>query len=139
MKKLSKKDLKLMIKNIDENFKTLIDYIILCDSTDQDLLGLDIIDEIENNIELEKEIDLLIKDLNNRSYNISPKLLYYTMWYSIANGDYSQKILIDKIYKSSYSKEIINYLQNLNKYQSRDADFNIKKIIDSVKIKNEDY
>jgi hypothetical protein len=135
MKKITKKDLKIMFKNIDENFKQLIDYIIFCDVSEKDLIGLEIIDEIENNIKLEKEIDLLIEDLKDRDYIVSPKLLYNTMWYCIANGDDSQAILIDKISKSKYRHEITNYLQSLNKGQSREADVNIQKIIDKVKNK----
>lgn len=135
MKKITKKELKIMLTNIDENFKKLIDYIIFCDISEKDLIGLELIDEIENNINLEKEIDLLIKDLNARNYNISPKLLYDTMWYCIANGDDSQKVFVDKISKSKYCKEIINYLKVLNKGRNREADLNIQKVIDTVNFK----
>lgn len=73
--KINKKEVKELLKDIENNFSTLIDVIIYYDSIDQDESAMKIIDKIEE-IQLDKEIDFLIEDIVKRNYTINPGFLY---------------------------------------------------------------
>lgn len=132
--KINKKEVKELLKDIENNFSTLIDVIIYYDSIDQDESAMKIIDKIEE-IQLDKEIDFLIEDIVKRNYTINPGFLYSSIWYYIANSESKKETLINKIANSQYRNDLIKYLNSLNSGKNKQYDLNMQTVIDSVNSK----
>lgn len=84
--KITRHEVKKLLKDIETNFSKLIDIVIYYDSIDQDEYAMQIIEKIEK-LPLKKEIDLLIEDIVKRNYTINPSFLYSSIWYYIVNTD----------------------------------------------------
>lgn len=132
--KINKKEVKELLKNIENNFSTLIDVIIYYDSIDQDESAMKIIEKMEE-MPLDKEIDLLIEDVVKRNYSINPGFLYSSIWYYMANSKNKPEVLIEKVANSKYRNEILNYFNSLNSGKNKLYDINMQKVIDSVNLK----
>jgi len=133
MKKFTRKEVKELIKDMENNFSDLIDAVIYYDSIDKDSYAWDIISEIED-LPPSKEIEFLIKDLVKRNYEVSTNLLYNSLWYTQSNGEKNRQILIDLIAQNSNAKEIIRFLVPLNEGETQ-GDLNIQLVIDEVNTK----
>ena len=131
MKKITRQKVQALLKDVENNFSQLIDSLFYFESVDKDDWAWDIIHGIEE-LEPSKEIEMLIKDLANRNYEVPEKLLYNSLWYAQANVLENRETLIDVISKSANVKQIVNYLVPLNKGRNRDADLNIQSVIDEV-------
>ena len=131
MKKITRKEVQALLKDVENNFSQLIDSLFYFESVDKDDWAWDIIHGIEE-LEPSKEIEMLIEDLANRNYEVPEKLLYNSLWYAQANVLENRETLIDVISKSANVKQIVNYLVPLNKGRNRDADLNIQSVIDEV-------
>ena len=134
MKKPTQKRIKECLKDIESNFTELINAIIWYEQKDMDDWAWDIIHKIEE-LELSKEIELLIIDLENRNYKIPDNLLYHSLWYSQANVIENRENLINIISKNPSVKQVLTYLTSLNKGNNKEYELNIQYIIDGVNLK----
>ena len=132
MKKFTKKQIQPLLENIRENFSTLIDAIIYFDSTNKDEIALEIIYYIDN-LATQCGIDLLIKDLINRNFEIETTLLYNSIWYGLNNNDEIRPDLVNSISNSEKKLELVSYLSTLDKGRERDVDLNIQKLLKEIK------
>lgn len=132
--KITKKEVKEILKDIENNFSKLIDVVIYYDSIDQDNEAMKIIDKIEG-IEIDKEINLLIEDIVKRNYTINPSFLYSSIWYYIVNSESKKETLINKIANSQYRNDLIKYFNSLNSGKNKQYDLNMQTVIDSVNSK----
>ncbi len=134
MKKPTQKRIKECLKDIESNFTELINAIIWYEQKDMDDWAWDIIHKIEE-LELSKEIELLIIDLENRNYKTPENLLYHSLWYSQANVIENRENLINIISKNPSVKQVLTYLTSLNKGNNKEYELNIQYIIDGVNLK----
>lgn len=129
--KITRHEVKKLLKDIETNFSTLIDLIIYYDSIDKDELAMKIIEKIEK-LPIEKEIDFLIEDITTRNYIMEFGFLYSSIWYYMANSENKTEVLIDKVANSQYRNELINYFNSLNSGKNKLYDINMQKVIDAV-------
>ena len=134
MKKITRKKVQALLKDVENNFSQLIDSLFYFESVDKDDWAWDIIHKIEE-LELSKEIELLIIDLENRNYKIPENLLYHSLWYSQANVIENRENLINIISKNPSVKKFLTYLTSLNKGNNKEYELNIQYIIDGVNLK----
>lgn len=132
--KITRHEVKNLLKDIETNFSTLIDIVIYYDEIDQDEYAMKIIEKIEK-LPLKKEIDLLIKDIVKRKYTINPSFLYSSIWYYIVNSENKLEFLINKVKSSEYRHDLIKYFKSLNSGKNRLYDINMQKVIDAVNSK----
>lgn len=133
--KITRHEVKKLLKDIETNFSKLIDIVIYYDSIDQDEYAMQIIEKIEK-LPLKKEIYLLIEDIVKRNYTINPSFLYSSIWYYIVNNENKPEVLIDKVASSEYRNDLIKYFNSLNSGKNRLYDINMQKVIDRLKYEN---
>jgi disulfide oxidoreductase YuzD len=133
--KITRHEVKKLLKDIETNFSKLIDIVIYYDSIDQDEYAMQIIEKIEK-LPLKKEIYLLIEDIVKRNYTINPSFLYSSIWYYIVNSENKPEVLIDKVASSEYRNDLIKYFNSLNSGKNRLYDINMQKVIDRLKYEN---
>lgn len=134
MKKITRQKVQALLKDVENNFSQLIDSLFYFESVNKDDWGWDIIHKIEE-LELSKEIELLIIDLENRNYKIPENLLYHSLWYSQSNVIENREILINIISKKPNFKQVLTYLTSLNKGKNKEYELNIQYIIDGINLK----
>ena len=134
MKKITRQKVQALLKDVENNFSQLIDSLFYFESVDKDDWAWDIIHKIEE-LELSKEIELLIIDLENRNYKIPDNLLYHSLWYSQANVIENREILINIISKKPNFKQVLTYLTSFNKGKNKEYELNIQYIIDGINLK----
>lgn len=134
MKKYTQNRLNEIIKNVEDNFSEIIDFIIYFDSIDEDQKAWNLIHMIEN-LDCATEINLVLDDFNSRDLSKSETLLYNAIIYGLVNDEESREALIDAL-KNQEQELFKKHLYSLNKNKGRDGDLNIEYIFKKLNDSN---
>lgn len=116
MKKPTQKRVKECLKDIENNFSELIDYIIFYEKNNMDDWSYDIIGYLEkqSNATLIKQ---LFDDLSKRSELDKSNCLYKSLWYAILNNKQNEEntysLFIEKI-NNDNKNLTLNFLKTFN-------------------------
>ena len=132
MKKPTQKRINECLKDIESNFTELINAIIWYEQKDMDDWLYDIIGYIEK-LSSEKEVQLLINDLSNRSSDDLTNPKYQGLWYALFNVEQTVENTHEEIIsqlKTHTNKELaLNFIKSLDEGEDSDGEINVKKVL----------
>ena len=132
MKKPTDKRIKECLKDIESNFTELINAAIWYEKKDMDDWATDIVGEIEK-LSSEKELQLLINDLSNRSSDDLTNPKYQGLWYALFNVEQTVENTHEEIIsqlKTHTNKEIaLNFIKSLDEGEDSDGEINVRKVL----------
>ena len=132
MKKPTQKRIKECLKDIESNFTELINAIIWYEQKDMDDWAYDIIGYIEK-LSSEKEVQLLINDLSNRSSDDLTNPKYQGLWYALFNVEQTVENTHEEIIsqlKTHTNKELaLNFIKSLDEGEDSDGEINVRTVL----------
>ena len=132
MKKPTDKRIKECLKDIESNFTELINAAIWYEKKDMDDWAYDIIGYIEK-LSSEKEVQLLINDLSNRSSDDLTNPKYQGLWYALFNVEQTVENTHEEIIsqlKTHTNKELaLNFIKSLDEGEDSDGEINVRKVL----------
>lgn len=138
MKKPTQKRVKECLKDIENNFSELIDYIIFYEKNNMDDWSYDIIGYLEkqSNATLIKQ---LFDDLSKRSELDKSNCLYKSLWYAILNNKQNEEntysLFIEKI-NNDNKNLTLNFLKSLDEGENSDTEKNLRNFLKTFNQKN---
>ena len=132
MKKPTQKRIKECLKDIESNFTELINAAIWYEKKDMDDWAYDIIGYIEK-LSSEKEVQLLINDLSNRSSDDLTNPKYQGLWYALFNVEQTVENTHEEIIsqlKTHTNKELaLNFIKSLDEGEDSDGEINVRTVL----------
>ncbi len=132
MKKPTEKRINECLKDIESNFTELINAIIWYEQKDMDDWAYDIIGYIEK-LSSEKEVQLLINDLSNRSSDDLTNPKYQGLWYALFNVEQTVENTHEEIIsqlKTHTNKELaLNFIKSLDEGEDSDGEINVRTVL----------
>ena len=132
MKKPTEKRIKECLKDIESNFTELINAAIWYEKKDMDDWATDIVGEIEK-LSSEKELQLLINDLSNRSSDDLTNPKYQGLWYALFNVEQTVENTHEEIIsqlKTHTNKELaLNFIKSLDEGEDSDGEINVRTVL----------
>ena len=132
MKKPTEKRIKECLKDIESNFTELINAAIWYEKKDMDDWAYDIIGYIEK-LSSEKEVQLLINDLSNRSSDDLTNPKYQGLWYALFNVEQTVENTHEEIIsqlKTHTNKELaLNFIKSLDEGEDSDGEINVRTVL----------
>ena len=131
MKKPTQKRVKECLKDIENNFSELIDYIIFYEKNNMDDWSYDIIGYLEkqSNATLIKQ---LFDDLSKRSELDKSNCLYKSLWYAILNNKQNEEntysLFIEKI-NNDNKNLTLNFFKSLDEGENSDTEKNLRNFL----------
>jgi hypothetical protein len=128
------KKLKKLFSNLELNFESLVEKMIHYETSKiatNLMLALDISRKLSN-IEIDKQIDLLIDLTQEKSEFTKDSVFYNNLWRKILSVDSHRNLLIKKLKIIEHSDDVIAYLIIIETYKDGENCPNIKWIIDAI-------